>query len=121
MRFKNIICVAALCGAAGCLTSCSDSDTATIYIPEARGLNIVNFDLGEPMSRTFHVAVTASDYVTTSGLEVGSDVNVTLSVDPAKVEAYNEACGTDYEILPADCYTLPASAVIPAGAACSTT
>lgn len=119
MKLKNIIHKAALCGMAGCLSACSDSEPTTVYIPEARSLNIVNFDLAEPMSRTFHVAVTASDYVTTSGLEVASDVTVTLSVDPAKVEAYNSACGTDYEILPADCYTLPESAVIPAGAACS--
>lgn len=119
MKLKNIIHIAAVCGMAGCLAACSDSEPTTVYIPEARSLNIVNFDLAEPMSQTFHVAVTASDYVTTSGLDVSSDVTVTLSVDPAKVEAYNSACGTDYEILPADCYTLPENAVIPAGATSS--
>ena len=119
MKLKNIIYLAALCGAAGALTACSDSESASIYIPEARSLNIVNFDLGDPMTQTFHVAVSSSDYVTTSGLEVASDVSVTLSVDPSKVEYYNSACGTSYEILPADCYSLPASAVIPAGATCS--
>lgn len=119
MKIRNIMCMAALCGAAGCLTSCSENDTTTIYIPEARSLNIVNFDLADPMSQTFHVAVSGSDYVTNSGLEATSDINVTLSVDPSKVEAYNSACGTNYEILPADCYILTQNAVIPAGAACS--
>lgn len=115
MKLHKILCLSVLCAAAGFLTSCSDDDSTTIYIPEARGLNIVNFDLGEAMTQTFHVAVTASDYVTTSGLETSSDVNVTLTVDQSKVDAYNAACGTDYELLPADCYTLPESAVIPAG------
>ena len=84
MKLKNIIHIAAVCGMAGCLAACSDSEPTTVYIPEARSLNIVNFDLAEPMSQTFHVAVTASDYVTTSGLEVSSDVTVTLSVDPRR-------------------------------------
>lgn len=119
MKLKDIICLAALCGVAGNFTACSDDEATTIYIPEARSLNIVNFDLGEPMTQTFHVAVSSSDYVTTSGLEVASDVSVTLAVDPAKVEYYNSSCGTDYELLPADCYTLTESAVIPAGATSS--
>lgn len=55
-----------------------------------------NFDLGEELREVFHVAVTASDYVTRSGKEVGGDVKVQLTVDEAKVQEYNSLCGTDY-------------------------
>ena len=44
--------------------------------------------------QVFHVAVTASDYVTRSGKEVGGDVKVQLTVDEAKVQEYNSLCGT---------------------------
>ena len=59
--------------------------------------------------------MTASDYVTRSGKEVGGDVKVQLTVDEAKVQEYNSLCGTDYPLLPSDCYTLTTETVIPAG------
>ena len=52
--------------------------------------------MGEELREVFHVAVTASDYVTRSGKEVGGDVKVQLTVDEAKVQEYNSLCGTDY-------------------------
>lgn len=70
MKLINILFVAGLIGSLTTLSSCNDDDTTTIYIPEARSLNIVNFDLSEPLTQTFHVAVSASDYVTNSGMEV---------------------------------------------------
>ncbi len=101
------------------LGGCSDDGVCKVYIPEARSVVIKNFDLGSVLEETFHVAVTSSDYVTVSGKEVSGDVTVRLVVDEAKVHEYNAACGTDYPILPADCYTLPTEAVISAGTAAS--
>lgn len=115
MKLINILFVAGLIGSLTTLSSCNDDDTTTIYIPEARSLNIVNFDLSEPLTQTFHVAVSASDYVTNSGMEVNGEVNVNLIVDQAKVKEFNDACKTDYELLPADCYTIASTATIPAG------
>ena len=97
------------------LSGCSDDDVCKVYIPEAKALQIKNFDLGEELKEVFHVAVTASDYVTRSGKEVGGDVKVQLTVDEAKVQEYNSLCGTDYPLLPSDCYTLTTETVIPAG------
>lgn len=119
MNISKIFAVAAMTAAMALATGCSDNDVRTVYIPEARTVQIRNFDLGEKLTETFHVAVTASDYVTLSGMEVGSDVAVTLSVDPSKVEEYNKMCGTSYAILPSDCYTLQTETVIAAGTASS--
>ena len=100
MAASAVLCSFAL------LSGCSDDDVCKVYIPEAKTLQIKNFDLGEELREVFHVAVTASDYVTRSGKEVGGDVKVQLTVDEAKVQEYNSLCGTDYPLLPSDCYTL---------------
>ena len=99
MAASAVLCSFAL------LSGCSDDDVCKVYIPEAKTLQIKNFDLGEELREVFHVAVTASDYVTRSGKEVGGDVKVQLTVDEAKVQEYNSLCGTDYPLLPSDCYT----------------
>ena len=109
MAASAVLCSFAL------LSGCSDDDVCKVYIPEAKTLQIKNFDLGEELREVFHVAVTASDYVTRSGKEVGGDVKVQLTVDEAKVQEYNSLCGTDYPLLPSDCYTLTTETVIPAG------
>ena len=109
MAASAVLCSFAL------LSGCSDDDVCKVYIPEAKALQIKNFDLGEELKEVFHVAVTASDYVTRSGKEVGGDVKVQLTVDEAKVQEYNSLCGTDYPLLPSDCYTLTTETVIPAG------
>ena len=109
MAASAVLCSFAL------LSGCSDDDVCKVYIPEAKALQIKNFDLGEELREVFHVAVTASDYVTRSGKEVGGDVKVQLTVDEAKVQEYNSLCGTDYPLLPSDCYTLTTETVIPAG------
>ena len=108
MAASAVLCSFAL------LSGCSDDDVCKVYIPEAKTLQIKNFDLGEELREVFHVAVTASDYVTRSGKEVGGDVKVQLTVDEAKVQEYNSLCGTDYPLLPSDCYTLTTETVIPA-------
>ena len=94
MAASAVLCSFAL------LSGCSDDDVCKVYIPEAKTLQIKNFDLGEELREVFHVAVTASDYVTRSGKEVGGDVKVQLTVDEAKVQEYNSLCGTDYPLLP---------------------
>ena len=109
MAASAVLCSFAL------LSGCSDDDVCKVYIPEAKTLQIKNFDLGEELREVFHVAVTASDYVTRSGKEVGGDVKVQLTVDEAKGQEYNSLCGTDYPLLPSDCYTLTTETVIPAG------
>ena len=68
MAASAVLCSFAL------LSGCSDDDVCKVYIPEAKALQIKNFDLGEELREVFHVAVTASDYVTRSGKEVGGDV-----------------------------------------------
>ena len=83
MAASAVLCSFAL------LSGCSDDDVCKVYIPEAKALQIKNFDLGEELREVFHVAVTASDYVTRSGKEVGGDVKVQLTVDEAKVQEYN--------------------------------
>ena len=83
MAASAVLCSFAL------LSGCSDDDVCKVYIPEAKTLQIKNFDLGEELREVFHVAVTASDYVTRSGKEVGGDVKVQLTVDEAKVQEYN--------------------------------
>lgn len=51
----------------------------------------------------------------------GSDNSVSFVVDAAKVAAYNAANGTNYTLLPASSYELPAlNTVIPAGSTSST-
>ena len=74
MAASAVLCSFAL------LSGCSDDDVCKVYIPEAKTLQIKNFDLGEELREVFHVAVTASDYVTRSGKEVGGDVKVQLTV-----------------------------------------
>lgn len=103
----------------GLLSGCSGDDVCKVYIPEAKKLQIKNFDLSSELKEIFHVAVTASDYVTVSGKEVSGDVKVQLTVDEAKVAEYNTLCGTDYSLLPADCYSLTTEATIPAGSSIS--
>lgn len=105
--------------ASALLSGCSDDEACKIYIPEAKSLQIRNFNLSEELIETFHISVTAADFPTVSGKETEGDIHVSLSVDEAKVQEYNEACGTDYQLLPADCYTLPTEAVITAGTAMS--
>lgn len=102
------------------LAGCSDDETIKVYIPEARSMKVENFEISEaPYEVAFTVAVTGSDYATISGKEVGKDVHITLAVDEAKVTAFNEACKTNYPILPSNCYTLATEAVIPSGSASS--
>ena len=111
--------ITALAGSLFLLSGCSDDESCKVYIPEAKSLQIRNFDLGEELKEVFHVSVTGSDYATISGKEVSADVKVHLQVDGAKVQEYNAACGTSYSLLPEDCYMIETDAVIPAGAATS--
>ncbi len=115
MKIKKIAYITGILAMTAIFGSCGDSDSQCVYIPEARSLRIVNFDLEDELVEVFHVAYSASDYVTTSGYDVANEVNISLNVDAAKVEEYNTACGTTYELLPEDCYTLTTEAVIPAG------
>lgn len=114
MKITKIAYIAGVLAMTAGFTSCNDDDTQSVYIPEARSLRIINFNLEDELVETFHVAFSSSDYVTTSGYGA-NEVYVSLTVDAAKVEEYNTACGTDYELLPEDCYTLMTEAVIPAG------
>ncbi|CAK7056605.1 BT_3987 domain-containing protein [Bacteroides rodentium] len=116
---KLMMTITALAGSLFLLSGCSDDESCKVYIPEAKSLQIRNFDLGEELKEVFHVSVTGSDYATISGKEVSADVKVHLQVDGAKVQEYNAACGTSYSLLPEDCYTIETDAVIPAGAATS--
>lgn len=115
MKITKIAYIAGALAMMAAFCSCDDDDTQLVYIPEARALKIVNFNLEEELVEEFHVAYSASDYVTTSGYDVSTDVAVSLSVDASKVEEYNRACGTSYELLPDNCYTVATEAVIPAG------
>lgn len=99
----------------GATTGCSNSDDMVIYIPEARTLQIRNFNLSEPLVETFHVSITGSEYATASGMEVSSDLTFSLEVNPEKVEEYNSACGTSYTLLPSECYNLPSDGIIKSG------
>ena len=112
---RFIIAAGALFCSLALLSGCSDDDVCKVYIPEAKALQIKNFDLDTEFREVFHVAVTASDYVTRSDKEVLGDVKVQLSVDEAKVNEYNSLCGTDYSLLPSDCYTFTTEAIIQAG------
>ncbi|MBK0379916.1 DUF1735 domain-containing protein [Mucilaginibacter segetis] len=44
-----------------------------------------------------------------------SDITVNLDVDPAAIDAYNDANGTSYSLMPASVYTLPSSVTIKSG------
>ena len=101
--------------AATSLMSCSSDNSQNIYIPEAKTLQIRNFDLGEVMTETFHVAVEGSEYPTASSMEVSGDVVVKVEADPSKVDYFNELCGTSYSLFPSDCYTLQERIVIEGG------
>lgn len=120
MRLNKLMAMAVACvGSLFLLSGCDDDESCKVYIPEAKSLQIRNFDLGEELKEVFHVSVTASDYVTTSGKEVSTDVKVRVAVDAAKVEEYNTLCGTSYSLLPEDCYTMTTETVIPSGATVS--
>ncbi len=60
----NILYSITFAAAALSLTSCSSDNDKNIYIPEARTIQIRNFDLGEGLTETFHVAVEGSEYPT---------------------------------------------------------
>jgi len=45
----------------------------------------------------------------------GSAIGVTIDTDTASINAYNDANSTEYEEMPSDVYTYPASITIPAG------
>lgn len=110
----TLLLALAICGA------CSDSDATRVYFPDAKSVQIKNFEIAdEPYELEFTVAVTGSDYATVFGKEVSGDVNISLSVDPAKVTEYNTLCKTDFPILPQDCYTLSTVTTIPSGSAVS--
>lgn len=100
-------------------TGCGEDSDMPVYIPEARTLQVRNFNLNEPLLETFHVAVTGSEYATASGMDVESEIKFTLEVNPEKVEEYNSSCGTSYNLLPSNCYTLTNEGVIPAGSSIS--
>lgn len=100
-------------------TGCNDNSSVPVYIPEAKTLQVRNFNLSEPLTEIFHVAVTGSDYATASGMDVDSEIKFTLEVSPEKVVEYNENCGTKYNLLPADCYTLTKEGTIPSGSSIS--
>lgn len=114
-KYTVLSSLAFLAFAAGC-----DEDTEVpVYIPEARALQVRNFNLNEPLMEVFHVAVTGSEYATASGMDVDSEIRFTLEVNPEKVEEYNSACGTTYDLLPSNCYTLTNEGVIPVGSSIS--
>lgn len=116
MKIKTfIISACILCGMSSIFSSCNDDEISKLYIPEAKKLQIRNFNLNEELKEVFHVAVTGSEYPTSSGKEVREDIKIHLSVDESKVLEYNEACGTNYKILPNNCYTIDTEGIIPAG------
>lgn len=116
MKIKILIISACvMLGMSSIFSSCDDEEISKLYIPEAKSVQIRNFNLNEELKEVFHVAVTGSELPTSSNKEVQGDVKVMLTVGENKVQEYNQACGTDYELLPENCYTLDTQGVIPAG------
>ncbi len=111
----NIYSIGLVATALTGLMSCSSDNSTHIYIPEAKTIQIRNFDLGEVLVETFHLAVEGSEYPTTSGMTVSSETVAKVEADPTKVDYFNESCGTSYTLLPSDCYTLQNEVVIEAG------
>lgn len=79
-------------------------ETAVLYIQNATD-NPQMIELLEPQTLTVDLRACAS---TVSG----STLNISFKIDPAYVDVYNEAHGTDYKILPPEAYDMSASGVI---------
>ena len=103
MKFNHILSGLALSAAvlaAGCQKSLEYSDV--VYFTGTENSNITNMYVDGPSS----MGVTV-----TSSCKMAADVQVSLAVDAAAVDAYNALHGTDYRMLPAGSYRLSDEAV----------
>lgn len=109
--FRLMAAGASLYAMAGAAVSCSDSsdspeynETAVLYIQNA-GEESEMIELLEPQTYNVDMRVCASTVP-------GSLLNVSFEVAPSFVDAYNEAHGTGYGMLPGEAYDMTASEVM---------
>jgi hypothetical protein len=108
------------------LTACLEDEGYEDIVDGMNKQNIVEFfgdQAGGLSTQVFELKAEPQDLNVVLNLaspnKLGSDVSVTLGADPEALTAFNEAQAEagekEYELLPAETYTLPSSVVIKAG------
>lgn len=69
----------------------------------------------EPLALTVEASTTSVTEAINAFVSGGGSANVTLAVDESLVAAFNDANGTEIEVMPSDIYTLPSSISISGG------
>ncbi len=97
-------------------SSCSDDDTATVFVPDSHNIIKINFYItDEPAENTFTVKITPRSYPEFTPTVLSHDATVYLEADPAKVESFNRQRGTNYKVMPPEAYTIAPKTIIKAG------
>ncbi|CAN5761623.1 hypothetical protein BH10BAC2_BH10BAC2_08050 [soil metagenome] len=73
----------------------------------------------EPLALTVEASSTSVTEAINAFVANGGSGNVTLSVDESLVTAYNDANGTEIEVMPSDVYTFPTSISVSGGSGSS--
>jgi hypothetical protein len=73
----------------------------------------------DPLSLTVEATSTTITQAINAYMAGGGSANVSLAIDESLVTAYNDANGTDVEVMPSDIYTLPTAISISGGSGSS--
>jgi hypothetical protein len=95
-----------------CATACDPENDVIdnrVYISEASTDHLSSVTLGEEGS------VTATTVTVRLAQKLSHDVTVRLALDESKLSAYNDRNDTEYQMIPAEYVSMPATATIAAG------